>query len=121
MSGGRQALGRWGEDLASNYLASRGFAILDRNVRTPYGELDLVAMDGDVIVFIEVKARRSRAFGWPEEAVTSRKREKLRAAAGIYMQDHPALDGICRFDVIAVDASQGRPDPAIVHFEGAFE
>lgn len=114
----RQALGRWGETLAADFLVQKGYSILERNVRTPYGELDLVARQGKVLVFVEVKTRSSRAFGLPEEAVTSRKQAHLLAAAQHYLQDHPALEGDWRVDVIAIERCFGQ-SPAIVHFENA--
>lgn len=126
----RQSLGRWGESLAADYLSQRGYKILERNVRTPYGEIDLVAQlvcaspksdgrAGTVTVFVEVKTRSSRAFGLPEEAVTARKQEHMLAAARAYMQTHPELEGDWRVDVIAIQRSRSGPEPDITHFENA--
>jgi putative endonuclease len=123
-----QRLGRWGEDLAAGYLRQNGYAILDQNARTPYGEIDLVARHeitagptgiNSLTVFVEVKTRRSSSFGMPEAAVTAKKQEHLLAACQAYLQAHPELDGTWRIDVIAI--RQSRPDvPAeIVHFENA--
>lgn len=120
MSDPRQSLGRWGETQAARYLERKGYVILARNVRTPYGEIDLVAQDGGMIVFVEVKTRRSNRFGWPEEAVTHAKQEHLLAAAEDYLSAHPELDGDWRFDVIAIRQLRSGKPLEIVHFEYAF-
>jgi putative endonuclease len=127
MSMVRKALGKWGEDLAAGYLAARGYHILAQNARTPYGELDLVASEeradgvgegsGTVTVFVEVKTRRSSAFGLPEASVTTRKQAHLLASAQAYLQAHPDLEGDWRIDVIAIQQLPGQPEPSIVHFE----
>jgi putative endonuclease len=130
MSNPRQSLGRWGETLAAEYLLERGYTIIDRNARTPYGEIDLVArqtegvnpgMSGEkwVTVFVEVKTRTSRAFGFPEESVNARKQAHLLAAAQAYLQQHPELEGDWRIDVIAIQRYHPRQSPAIHHFENA--
>jgi putative endonuclease len=118
-----QRVGRWGEELAADYLRQRGYTLLDRNARTPYGEIDLVACQdaagGPWLVFVEVKTRRSGTFGLPEESITARKRAHLLAAAQAYSQAHPELGGAWRIDVIAI--RRERPDfpVEIVHFENA--
>ncbi len=133
----RQRLGRWGENLAADYLQQRGYRILDQNARTTYGEIDLIAWQeagqsvGSIlsrassglarptIVFVEVKTRRSGAFGLPEEAITTRKREHLLAAIQAYMQAHPDLEGDWRLDVIAIQCSTSGDAPKLIHFENA--
>jgi putative endonuclease len=112
----RQALARWGENLAAETLAERGYQILARNARTPHGELDLVARQGTITVFVEVKTRTSTAYGLPEEAVTATKQAHLLASAQHYLQTHPDLDGDWRIDVIAIRRLPNQP-PEIVHFE----
>ncbi|MCW5876669.1 MAG: YraN family protein [Anaerolineales bacterium] len=118
MAGGRQALGRWGEQQAAEYLALRGYQIIGRNLRGAYGEIDLLARHGEALVFIEVKTRSSTSFGQPEEAITERKQLHLLHSAEDYLQAHPELDGDWRIDVISIlrrrDAS-----PEITHFENA--
>lgn len=116
-------LGKWGEELAAKFLIQQGFSIIAQNVYTPYGELDLVAEDpGEAtektLVFVEVKTRRSRRFGFPEEAVTTSKQEHLKSAALHYLQDHPELESDWRFDVIAIECYQNQA-PIIHHFENA--
>lgn len=133
MKNARQKLASWGEEYAAVYLQERGYQVVERNARTPYGEIDLVVMStarveqtaGDrlegwrVIVFVEVKTRSSTTYGYPEQAITRSKRAHMLAAAQAYLQAHPELVGDWRVDVIAIF----RPDPkqpAIVnYFENA--
>jgi putative endonuclease len=110
-------------------LLNLGYGILERNVRTPYGEIDLVArLDEEsnfpaetvqVTVFVEVKTRSTPTFGLPEESVTARKRQHMIAAAQSYLQDHPDLGEIWRIDVIAIQQLQPDKPPTIHHFENA--
>ena len=108
------AKGRRGEDTAVRFLTDQGYDILHRNVHTAYGELDCVARDGDTLVFVEVKTRRTEAFGDPQEAVTDTKRARLCRSAAIYLQDHPH-EGPCRFDVVSIGS-----DARIRHIPDAF-
>lgn len=114
-------LGRWGEDLAAAFLEQQGYRIVDRNWKCRFGELDLVAEGGGFLCFVEVKLRRSNRFGTGAEQVDRRKREKLRTAAELYLQEHPAVLQP-RFDVIEVLAPNGlgTKNPKIRHIEGAF-
>ncbi len=100
-----RALGRHGEDIAWEYLKSRGYRILERNYRCRYGEIDLVAKDGETIVFIEVKSRRTAAFGDPEESVSLAKQKKISTVALYYLKDKGLHDRPARFDVVSVLAS----------------
>ena len=114
-------LGRWGEDLAAKFLVGKGYRVLDRNWKCRFGELDLVAEGGGFISVVEVKQRRSNPFGTGAAHVDRRKREKLRTAAELYLQAHPAVLQP-RFDVIEVLAPNGlgTKNPKIRHIEGAF-
>ena len=114
MSNDRQNVGRWGEDLAAEWLTQRGYRILARNVRTPYGEIDLVAREGDQLLFVEVKTRTNRTFGLPEVSVNHRKRSHMLASAAHYAAQVGAESW--RIDVLAIEK---RPDGQtdIVHFE----
>lgn len=118
MASQKQSLGRWGEDVAAQYLENLGYVILERNVRSEFGEIDLLARQGSVLVFVEVKARSSNDFGYPEEAVTETKQQHLLDAAQNYLQLHPELDGDWRVDVVAISRRKNSP-PEIVHFENA--
>jgi len=112
-------LGHWGESVAAEYLLERGYLLLERNARTPYGELDLVMSKGEVFVFIEVKTRTSQRYGYPEESVTSAKKQHLLAAVQAYLLNHPEIVGDIRIDVIAIQRMKGDPTPKIVHYENA--
>ena len=100
---GRRALGGRGESVAAEHLVRRGFRILERNVRCGRGEIDMVAIDGAVVVFVEVKGNRGRRFGAPEEMVTPAKQRQLTRLATWYLQRRRWLGRPARFDVIAVD------------------
>jgi putative endonuclease len=104
----RLPLGRRGERAAEKHLRRIGYRIVARNFRAAGAEIDLVAMDGDVLVFVEVKTRRSRVAGAPEEAVDERKQMRMRRAAEAFARRYRADDTEMRFDIIAVDASGER-------------
>jgi putative endonuclease len=110
-----QRIGRWGEEAAAGYLAARGYELLHRNLRTPYGEIDLVARKDELTVFVEVKARTSRSLGPPEIAVGPRKQAHMQACALHYAQQN-RIDH-WRIDVIAVERVTG--EARITHFENA--
>lgn len=116
--GQKQSLGRWGEDRATEYLQAKGYEILGRNIRTEYGEIDLLARQGATLVFIEVKARSSQVYGHPEESVSIMKQKHMADAAESYLQNHPELDGDWRLDVIAVTRRLYQA-PEIIHVENA--
>jgi len=120
MANQKQALGSWGEQRAAEFLEKRGYQIVARNVRGEYGEIDLLARHGKVLVFVEVKARSSSQFGHPEEAVTPAKQQHLMDCAEDYLQAHPEMDGDWRVDVISVrQMKNGRHE--ILHFENALD
>ncbi|BBB48740.1 YraN family protein [Pelolinea submarina] len=110
-----QRLGRWGEEAARQYLLAQGLEIVNSNVRTAYGEIDVLARQGEVLVFCEVKTRRTRTFGHPEVAVTPKKQEHMRNAALDYLQTHNLLDSPWRIDVLAIEKdSQDIKNPVKV-------
>lgn len=113
--------GRWGEGQAAAYLRCKGFAVAAANWRCRFGEIDLVAEDGSYLCFVEVKLRKSAAFGTAAASVDRRKQDRLRAAATLYLAGHPT-DLQPRFDVIEVYAPQGEKTikPEIIHWENAF-
>jgi len=118
MSEERLALGRWGEDRAAEFLRRRGMKILERNYRTPVGEVDIIVRKGKTLVFVEVKTRRSQAFGAPQEAVgPTKQRQIIRAAQWYLGSQGKGLQP--RFDVVAV-LGQGEGEAHIEHFENAF-
>jgi putative endonuclease len=111
-------LGDRGERAAARYLKRQGFRILVRGYRTPYGELDLVARDGQSLVFIEVKSRRQ---GTPAEAVTPEKQRRLTRAALHFLKRYNLLETRGRFDVVAIVWPDDRRPPTIEHIPNAFE
>src|SRR6267154_2583650 len=102
MTRARIILGKTGEDLASGELERRGYAIVARRYRCRGGELDIIARDGPTLVFVEVKARDSRAFGDAAEAVTWRKQQRIVRLATEYVMRHHFTDDPCRFDVVSI-------------------
>ena len=112
-------LGRRGEDLAASHLRARGYLILDRNWRCREGEIDIVARDGDEVVFVEVKTRSSLAYGHPLEAITVRKLARLRLLSGRWCGAHPDAGRRIRIDVVGVIAPRDAP-PRIEHLERVF-
>ena len=117
----RDLLGPWGEALAAEYLRKKRFRIAAMNYRTRLGELDLVAEDGQFVVFCEVKLRKTADFAAAREFVDARKQQRLRAAALLYLSEHEtALQP--RFDVIEIYAPDGTQTkhPQITHLEDAF-
>lgn len=117
----RQELKRLGEEVAARHLERRGLRVLARNWRIRLGELDLVAQDGPVLVFVEVKARRSDAFVDPSAGVDIRKRHRLRRLAEAYLALERPDPSPCRFDVVSVVLEQGRDrTPAVRHMVDAF-
>ncbi len=102
----RKRLGAAGEELAARELARRGYVIHERNWRCAAGEIDLVAGQGESLVFVEVKTRRGDQFGAPEEAITPTKRAHLIAAAQTYLQERGLADGAWRIDIVAIELSQ---------------
>ncbi len=111
-------LGKTGEELAVKYLKSNKYKILDKNFRCAIGELDIVAKDKGVIVFVEVKTRRSAHLAEPFESVGRKKQEKIRAVAEYYLQEKDYAECEARFDVLSIvsDAKENR----IEHIKDAF-
>ncbi len=119
MTRDRQRCGRDGEERAAAYLAARGFAILARNVRAAAGEIDLVALDDDTLVFCEVRTRRSRGQGGALESVTPAKQRQVVRVAEWFLTGHPDLQARpIRFDVVAIDLRDGVAE--VVHVRDAF-
>lgn len=103
----KDELGRWGEKLAAEHLAARGYEVVDRNWRCTQGEIDVVARHQDMLVIVEVKTRSSIAFGHPFEAVTPAKLARLHRLGFAWCAAHPGWHGRLRIDVVSV---VGRPD-----------
>jgi putative endonuclease len=116
----RRALGAAGEALAASHLEAAGWRVLARNVRAGGVEIDLVAARGGVVAFVEVKTRRARAYGLPEEAVDARKRARLVRGAGAWLAAERPRARSVRFDVICCEL-EGDGRWRLRHLEAAFQ
>ena len=121
MRSARLRLGAEGERAAKAFLMANGYRILRENYSTPLGEIDLIALEGDVVVFVEVKARASHEFGPPQSSVTLTKQRQIVKAAGLFLERERLGETACRFDVVAVTfAGRGVERPEIVLIRDAF-
>ena len=115
-----RGFGRQSEQLAERHLLKKGYRLVARNVRLSQGEVDLIVRQGVVLVFVEVKARRSSAMGGAAFAVTPAKQRRLVQLAAQYLSIHRLEDQICRFDVVLVEQACDAP-ATVTHIENAFE
>ena len=120
MSDPRHQLGREGERLAERFLRKRGLKTIARRHATPVGELDLIMREGKTVVFVEVKFRRSEAFGSPRQAVDARKRRHIVFAARGFLAQRGLEERACRFDVVGVRLAHGGLNLVVEHIPGAF-
>ncbi len=109
-------LGKWGEDSAANYLQSLGYSIVGRNWKSGHRDIDIIALDEEMLVFVEVKTRRNRVFTDPEDAVDYHKRQNLIGAINHYVKFFH-VDNDIRFDVITVVGALGDATPEIEHLK----
>jgi putative endonuclease len=116
MADARREFGNAGEDLAASFLVRGGMRVLDRQARTAFGEADLVCEDGDEVVFVEVKARQSDGYGYPEEAITPTKFRHMVAVAEALLSERGWERRYWRLDVVAIRLVSGA-DPEIVHLK----
>lgn len=116
-----KSLGRRGEEAAARHLKRLGYKIVARGSRSSLGEIDLVAVDGRTVVFVEVKTRESQDAGHPVEAVDAEKQRRLTRLAVAFLKQHGLLEYPVRFDIVAVTWPADRKRPLIEHFRGAFE
>ena len=114
-----QALGRAGEEIACAYLRRKKYTIVARSFRLFRGEIDIIAKDGETLVFVEVKARADESHGRPEESVTPGKQRQIRKIALGYVAENPPGEVDCRFDVIAIRFGEGN-EYRLEHFKDAF-
>ena len=115
MAADRKRIGSEGEERAARHLEKQGYRVLERNYRMPCGEIDLIALDGGELVFVEVKTRTSGAFGAPELAVNPRKQERMVKAALGYLKVKDLHQMPCRFDVVAISPAGEREIEVIKH------
>ena len=114
MTKARINLGKQGEEIAAAYLQKKGFIIKQKNYRQKVGEIDIIAQEGNVLVFVEVKTRTTLQFGQPYEAITHKKQKQLRRVAEDYLSRNKKLSTIVRFDVISILMNSNTP-PTIEH------
>jgi putative endonuclease len=118
MTKSRKNLGKWGENRAVAHLLDHGYLILERNYHTSYGEIDIVVHKNDITIFVEVKTRNSKTYGYPEESITPLKKEHMINASHAYLVEHPELEGNWQIDVISISQIK-RDKYEIIHFENA--
>ena len=111
-----QTVGQWGEQTAAAYLSQCGYEIIARNSRTPYGEIDIIAKQGDITIFVEVKTLTSSRNFFPEQNVTARKREHMLACAEHYAAENHIEHW--QIDVVAIEGKKGL-GAKVTHFENA--
>ena len=116
-----RTLGQRGEAAAARFLKKKGYILVARSDRMRLGEIDLVAVDGRTVVFVEVKTRRSHEAGHPADAVDEDKQRRLTRLALTYLKRHNLLEYPARFDVVAVTWADDRRAPVIEHYPNAFE
>ncbi len=121
MTSSRQALGKWGEELAVEHLKQAGYVIRQRNWRCRSGEIDIIAECQGRLVFIEVRARRGSAqYGTAAESVDRRKQQQVRMTAQVYIQLSGCANMAIQFDVIAITLGSGNKVQELKHYEAAF-
>jgi putative endonuclease len=98
----RKSLGTWGEDCACSFLTNQGFSIVARNIRSPYGEIDILAQKENLLVFVEVKTRSNTVNGYPEAAITEMKIKHMEESIQWYLDQHADIKDNWRVDVISV-------------------
>jgi putative endonuclease len=116
----KKSLGQRGEDAAAKFLKRKGYRLLARHFDSRLGELDIVAVDGRTVVFVEVKTRATTEAGHPTEAIDERKQRRMTQSALAFLKANRLLEEAARFDVVAITWPQDAASPTIEHFENAF-
>ncbi len=109
-----RGIGTIGEDIAASFLHEDGYIILEKNFYFNHGEIDIIAKEGDVLVFVEVKLRHSNRFGQPEESVTPKKQELIRRTAEGYVSLKNLGEIECRFDVVSITMKDGHAECTVL-------
>ena len=117
----RKLTGGFGEDLAARYMEARGYSVIEKNFRTPFGEIDIIAERDGCVVFLEVKTRISERFGPPLSAVTRKKRIKVINNCQYYLKTRKILWGPCRIDVMGIKLDRSLRVEVIKHVKNAIE
>ena len=114
MRNSRQQFGEKGESIAVKQMKKEGYKILERNYRNKLGEIDIIARDGEVITFIEVKARKSEKFGTPRHAVTPAKQKKISMVALSYLKEKNQFGKRARFDVVTINSQSSNSTVSVI-------
>jgi putative endonuclease len=117
----RTRLGDWGEQVAQRFLADKGYRILGTKYRCAHGEIDIIARDGDELVFVEVRTRRQSGYGQPEESITAAKAQRLMKTGYDYLQAQELESASWRIDLVGVNVTQRRKLDRIYHILYAVE
>jgi putative endonuclease len=117
----RKEIGNIGENLARDFIRKRGYRIIENNYRCPCGEIDIIAMHKDCLVFIEVRTKTSLSYGTPEESISSNKKAKMRLTAAYYLQSREKYPKSWRIDFIAVEIDNNAKAKRIEIFENAVD
>ena len=115
----KRSTGSKGEDIACEFLSKLGYKIIERNYRYRHGEIDIIAKDGGIFVFVEVKYRKSLEYGTPDTAITNSKQKQIRKVAEAYLYENEIKDTMCRIDVVAI-LELPKQKPEINHYMNAF-
>lgn len=121
MASARDELGRRGEDEAANYLRGLGYRIVGRRERVLRGDIDIVALDGRTVVFVEVRSRSDTSHGHPAETVGFAKQRRIAVLANAYIRKHRLHDASVRIDVLAVTFTADGDPPVVEHYQNAFD
>jgi putative endonuclease len=116
----KSLLGQRAERIAASQIAQMGYRLWQTNFRCRYGEIDIIAWDGDCLAFVEVRSHYSRDFGTPRESIAARKQSRLSMTAQVFLSENNLHEATCRFDVVEVVFAKGAP-PAIEVIQGAFD
>jgi putative endonuclease len=108
------------EEAAAEYLSARGCRVLTRNYRTALGEIDLIAEQEDLLIFVEVRSRREISRGLPQETVNRAKQQKIRRVATQYLKHHQAMERFCRFDVVGILLGRQNQVESVEWIQDAF-
>ena len=115
----RKKLGAWGETYAAGYLEKLGYELLEKNYYTRYGEIDLIMKSGGQLIAVEVKTRKSKAYGIAEYSITQKKYQAMQAAMFVYFENHPELDPDWQLDVLIIETvDPGKPE--IIHYQNVY-
>ena len=112
----RKKLGNWGENLALEYLTSKGYELLERNFHSRYGELDLIMSVDNFLVAVEVKTRRSKKYGFAEYSITKKKIQAIADTMTVYLENNSELDQAWQIDLVVIE-SFGTEKPEIIHYQ----